>query len=292
MGSIRDSQRKKLYDAEHAAFDVDDRSPDFSTLAECQDYADYVTHSDTWKALGFSHLPAFQEPAPVTVTDGRGRRRGGASSFAMTIKAPKWTRMDYYIVHELAHIATEYIHDFIYDEYDEDGGGWPGKKNPKTGLVELTSTTAAHGPEYAGVYLHLVRGILGDKAAQRLLESFEEYRVKHTPPDVVTDTDTVPVTDAVTEPDVVSVTDTYTESVTDNVTHCLTCSMGLSTVLRAHKFCSNRCRYRYHSARRSERTAASREKVCEACGVAFRATRSDAKTCSPKCRQRLKRSSA
>jgi predicted nucleic acid-binding Zn ribbon protein len=39
----------------------------------------------------------------------------------------------------------------------------------------------------------------------------------------------------------------------------------------------------------SERTAAKREKVCVVCEVAFTATRSHAKTCSDRCRQRLRR---
>ena len=85
------------------------------------------------------------------------------------------------------------------------------------------------------------------------------------------------------------VTDDDTVSVTDSATHCLTCGMELSTVLRAHKFCSDACRWKYHSMKRSERTAPDREKRCVVCGIAFTAGRSDAKTCSPRCRQRLKR---
>jgi predicted nucleic acid-binding Zn ribbon protein len=82
------------------------------------------------------------------------------------------------------------------------------------------------------------------------------------------------------------------EPVTDSATQrCLLCGMGLSSEakLRPHKFCSDACRYAWHSRRRSEISAPAREKVCVVCGVAFTATRSHAKTCSERCRTRLKR---
>lgn len=54
---------------------------------------------------------------------------------------------------------------------------------------------------------------------------------------------------------------------------------------RLHLFCSERCRGRYYSRVRSERTAITREKVCEVCDKDFTATRKDQKTCSPACKQ-------
>jgi hypothetical protein len=58
-------------------------------------------------------------------------------------------------------------------------------------------------------------------------------------------------------------------------------------------FCSDACRGVYHGQLRNqlrkERGAAEREKTCEVCGKEFTATRKDAKTCSPGCKQKAYR---
>lgn len=54
-------------------------------------------------------------------------------------------------------------------------------------------------------------------------------------------------------------------------------------------FCSESCSRAYHGRLRKERRTEDRKKVCEVCGGAFVATRKDAKTCSPKCKQRAYR---
>jgi predicted nucleic acid-binding Zn ribbon protein len=276
--SIRDSQRQKVYDAEHIAFcgGIDKEHPpaDYKTVAECQEFVDRVTASDTWRALGFSHLGMF-ERYPITVRDGRGRGRGGANAFGNTIKLPKWTRMDYYILHELAHIATSYIHDFEYNEYDEDGGGWPGYEDPKTGIAVLTNNVASHGPEYAGIYLYLVREFLSVEDHDKLAAAFEDGKVKVSPIEA-------PVMVSDTPPPVAPVTDTGTHD-----RHCLQCGIVLLGI--RSKFCSDECRWTYHNHLRHDLTEANRQKVCEICGTEFTAGRADAKTCSPRCRQRLRR---
>jgi hypothetical protein len=58
---------------------------------------------------------------------------------------------------------------------------------------------------------------------------------------------------------------------------------------RRHVFCCERCRWTYHNGVRNERNARAREKVCEVCGEGFTATRRDAKTCSPPCKQKAYR---
>jgi predicted nucleic acid-binding Zn ribbon protein len=220
------------------------------------------------------------------------RRRGGADSFDNTISMPRWTRVNYYILHELAHIANDYIHNFDYSEDYEGGGAWPGYTDPDTGEDVLTQRVAAHGPEYCGVYLYLVRAFMGDEAHDSLAASFANYKVKVAPVRVatrnvadketpvtvmdtpVTDTDT-PVS---TAPDELSVTDTDTR--------CRECGQRLGS---RQAFCSDRCRWTYHNRLRHERGAGDREKVCESCGAAFTAKRADARTCSPACRQKLHR---
>ncbi len=51
------------------------------------------------------------------------------------------------------------------------------------------------------------------------------------------------------------------------------------------KWCSPRCNQDALNERRRERREAARQKVCERCGEHFRATRRDARFCSPGCRQ-------
>jgi hypothetical protein len=58
---------------------------------------------------------------------------------------------------------------------------------------------------------------------------------------------------------------------------------------RRHVFCSERCEWTCHNTARNERAARAREKVCEVCGQSFTATRRDAKTCSPACKQKAYR---
>lgn len=68
---------------------------------------------------------------------------------------------------------------------------------------------------------------------------------------------------------------------------CVVCGKPLSKGGRSQSFCGDSCRSWYHSRLRSARLAARRgEKVCEVCGKRFRPKRSDAKTCSPKCKQK------
>src|SRR5215212_239020 len=282
--SIRDSQRQKLYNAERIAFnggiEENDAPPDYRTVAEVQACVDHVTASDRWKALGFSHLGVFGRNS-LTVKDGRGRRRGAADPFSNTIKMPKWARLRWYIMHELAHIATSYIHDFFYDEDDEDGGSWPGYPDPKTGIYALTENVAHHGPEFAGLYLYLLRELVGAQAHDKLQAAFEETGVKVAPVEPAMDAATIA---AVTDTD----TGTVATAVTDTDTRCLECGMALSPG-GSRTFCSDGCRWTYHNRERRRRTAADREKTCEVCSKEFVAKRSDAKTCSARCRQKLRR---
>jgi hypothetical protein len=58
---------------------------------------------------------------------------------------------------------------------------------------------------------------------------------------------------------------------------------------RKHTFCSQPCEVAYHNAARTKRAAFARRKVCEVCEEPFTATRRDAKTCSPACKQKAYR---
>ncbi len=54
-------------------------------------------------------------------------------------------------------------------------------------------------------------------------------------------------------------------------------------------FCSVPCGRAYRNQLRKERRAEEREKICGVCGREFTATRKDAKTCSPSCKQKAYR---
>jgi predicted nucleic acid-binding Zn ribbon protein len=145
-------------------------------------------------------------------------------------------------------------------------------------MVVLEENVAPHGPEYAGIYLYLVREFISTEAHDPLQAAFRDGKVKVMPVEeqvVVTDIDT----DAPPQP--VTDIDTLGE-------HCLNC--GLALMGNRHKFCSDACRYAYHNRLRHEKGEDDRKKTCVICGVEFTAKRNDAKTCSARCRQRLRRS--
>jgi predicted nucleic acid-binding Zn ribbon protein len=247
--SIRDSQRKKIYDSEKLVFHPDtlNPTPEWKSLREVQDFVDFVTASDTWKALGVGNQK------PISVRDGRGRTSAGANPYLDLIAMPKGTRSRWVALHELAHIANDYRAD-----WDDVQGGWPyyeilERPDENWNKVPI-HTTAPHGPEFAGIYLYLVRGFLSEDH-DRLKAAFKERRVKVAPVD----------------------------------RRCLQCGMVL--VGSRSKFCSEKCRWTHHNHLRAERAEQSRQKICVVCGVEFRARRVDAKTCSPRCRKRLSRRS-
>lgn len=132
----RDTQRKRVYDSEREAFTYE--APVFGDLAETQGFVDEVVGSRWW-------VGRYAAPVVVTVEDGRGRRRGGASGSHISL--PRWTRMKWYALHELAHLVT-------------------------------SPMVAPHGPEFCREYLALVSRWLGREAATTLRASMRVHRVK------------------------------------------------------------------------------------------------------------------
>ena len=55
---------------------------------------------------------------------------------------------------------------------------------------------------------------------------------------------------------------------------------------RQHIFCSDKCSQKYYNERQKEIRLATRQKHCKSCRKEFIASRSDAKFCSPACKQR------
>lgn len=100
----RDAQRSKVYAWERSEFGWD---RDYLELHECQ-------------ALAESIWPG------VKVTDGRGRRIACAVPQENVIKLPKWARIKWAVLHEVAHLVV-----------------WDGRR-------------AAHGREFMAEYLDLL----------------------------------------------------------------------------------------------------------------------------------------
>jgi len=80
------------------------------------------------------------------VRPGHGHRRATADRNGV-LQLPRWARSEVVVLHEVAHCLTP---------------------------VEF----AAHGPEYAGILLSLVRRAVGPGTAQRLEDAFGRHRVR------------------------------------------------------------------------------------------------------------------
>ncbi|NDB69148.1 MAG: hypothetical protein EB015_14280 [Methylocystaceae bacterium] len=91
---------------------------------------------------------AFSGWSGIEVADGRRRRHGGGDIDGITM--PIWARRPWVVLHEVAHVITERV--FPYE------GG--------------------HSQNYCGVYLNLVRIILGKEAQEALCRSFAKHGVK------------------------------------------------------------------------------------------------------------------
>ena len=109
---MRDNQRAKVYnfENEHLASEAN------LTLEDCQLIVDTVCrHYDV---------------RPVTVTDGRGRRKACYSDLYRQIKLPRWARSEEVVLHECAHmlVASRYRRKDVAD----------------------------HGPEFVGAFVELL----------------------------------------------------------------------------------------------------------------------------------------
>jgi putative metallohydrolase (TIGR04338 family) len=139
----RDSQKSRLYKAERAALDKISKRLD--TIDDITRFVDRIR-----KRATIVRRYGYELKRSVFIGDGRGKRNAGGDSRG--IYMPKWSRTEYIVLHELSHcIACR-----RYGRYN----------------------IAAHGREFAAVYVDLVRYIIGKEAADALKASFREHRVK------------------------------------------------------------------------------------------------------------------
>jgi len=141
----RDEQRKRLYAAERqVAALLRDKLP---TIGEMQGFVDSILRS-RWLQTYF----AASVVAPIRVIGGR-QRPATALNFLSTISMPKWSRTKFLVIHEVSHILAARC-------YGE-------------GVI------AAHGPEYATLFLELVLHFLGAEDALDMHEAFARCGVVH-----------------------------------------------------------------------------------------------------------------
>ena len=140
MTRPRDTQRQRLYNAEQAmGFLGDGPGKRMETVAEMQSFVDALLRSRWFKAR-------WGVWGRIEVRDGRGR--SSAAAFGQhQIRVPRWARSELVVLHEVAHCLTP--------------RGY-----------------ASHGPEFAGVFVALVRQVMGPAAAASLRDSFRSYRVR------------------------------------------------------------------------------------------------------------------
>lgn len=144
MTRARDSQKSKLYKAEGV---LDPISRRLETIPEIQAFLTRVLTKATVQRRYGEYLQG-----EIKVRDGRGASiaRGGAHY----IKMPKWSRCEHIVLHEIAHTICTRRHG---------------------------SDVAAHGREYAAIYLDMIRFGMSADAAEKLKESFKENRVRFRP---------------------------------------------------------------------------------------------------------------
>lgn len=108
---------------------------------------------DACEALAVKALERYGITGGIDMADGRGRRRGVTQNGGQRIVLPVWARQPYYVLHEAAHAVID--------------------RSRRFG----TPAVAHHGPEYARVYLDLLRTFTNFHNTQ-LTTLFRTHRVK------------------------------------------------------------------------------------------------------------------
>ena len=128
----RDGQRARVYRAEQRVARILEDA-NLGSVYSTQAMVNQVVDTDWWQTAA-PHRPT------VEVADGRGRRSGG--SVGGEIRLPRRYRTPLIVLHELAH---EWV---------------------------MCPVRAAHGPEFAGAFLSLVRVFHSCRARDLLSEAF------------------------------------------------------------------------------------------------------------------------
>jgi putative metallohydrolase (TIGR04338 family) len=147
MTRERDSQRSKLYTAEHTI-------PRGLELREMDAIIGYLERvmAHQWYRRHYGAIDRYE------LQDGRGRSSAaGGLAWRSTARMtfPTWSRCERILLHELAHAITRKLHGF---------------------------ECAAHGWQFAAVFLDLVRHFMGAEVGEQLRLAFRENRVRYAAP--------------------------------------------------------------------------------------------------------------
>ncbi|UTU07890.1 hypothetical protein CcrC1_gp204 [Caulobacter phage C1] len=145
MKEERDSQRSKLYKAERV---LEPMSSRLETVQEMDTFIRKVLQKAPIQARY-----ASEARRSIEVGDGRGRSRT-AGGDRDGIAVPRAGRTQWIVLHEVAHTLT---------------------------MRRYGTHIAAHGWQYAAVYLDLIRFGMGAEAHRTLKESFKAHKVRWTP---------------------------------------------------------------------------------------------------------------
>jgi hypothetical protein len=145
MTRSRDSQKNRLYRAEHGTFKY---AREFETVREAQRWSNSVTGSRWWRALG--------GPSFVLIKAARAdARTSTAWARSNEIKLAPSMFVRWVLLHELAHIA----------------------------LFHIARNGASHGPEFALIYRRMISEFLSDDERRRLDAAFEKEGVGYSTSD-------------------------------------------------------------------------------------------------------------
>lgn len=156
-GRDRDNQRQRLYDAERACFEVTTKpAPSKAGIKFLHDGPKVRTTGNVSMEACQSYLDHVSTAAWFQTRWGRRRFtaihkvHGNATGGNGNVTLPPWGRNEWVILHEMAHT-----------------------------LVGCDGPHAVHGPEFAGVFLTLVRYQMGTAAAAALRAAFKAHRVRY-----------------------------------------------------------------------------------------------------------------
>lgn len=141
-GWERDSQRKRVYDAEHAFEEVNGAGKILLSIDECQDCINKTLKCEYWR----THYPYIKSVKAV-LSKGK---HAMSTFFWGLIELPPHFFNELTILHELAHHVVPRPH-------------------------------AHHGPLWCAVYVDLVREFLDKELAANLVKAFQDGRVRFGP---------------------------------------------------------------------------------------------------------------
>jgi putative metallohydrolase (TIGR04338 family) len=146
MGRPRDSQRSRLYKAEHI---IRYSGRGFDSIDEIQEYTNKLLNS-AWFKKRFTAKRIF-------VAKGRHDTSAWANSHTREISMPTWTwGSEAVVLHEIAHILCD-------DKHGSD-------------------KVSGHGREYARILVELVDHCMGKDCGKVLRDSFKKHGVKYSLP--------------------------------------------------------------------------------------------------------------